>query len=233
MQRLKNILLVLASEAGSQSALDRAVLLAKKNMAYLTVAKIVPLRPRGADRIAETMSVSDAQEFAVQARRGELEKLIEPVQQCGIRVHAEVLSGTAFLEIIREVLRQKHDLVIITANDDGGLKRHFCCSTALHLMRKCPCPVWVMKPTQGKRFARILAAVDTDPYKSDTEHDAMNTKIMALASSLAEREQGELHIVHAWTMYGESLFRSSAGSHEGRGRGCLCSQRAPAAQTPA
>ena len=37
----------------------------------------------------------------------------------------------------------------------------FLGSTSLHVMRKCPCPVWVMKPAQGKRFARILAAVDT------------------------------------------------------------------------
>ena len=76
-------------------------------------------------------------------------------------------------------------------------------------MRKCPCPVWVMNSTHGNRFARILAAVDTDPYRSDMEREALNTKIMDLASSLAKREQSELHIVHAWTMYGESIFRSA------------------------
>jgi hypothetical protein len=28
----------------------------------------------------------------------------------------------------------------------------------MHLMRKCPCPVWVMKPTRRERFHRILEA---------------------------------------------------------------------------
>ena len=74
-------------------------------------------------------------------------------------------------------------------------------------MRKCPCPVWVMKPAQGKRFARILAAVDTGVTDLDTEHHALNTKIMDLATSLAEQEQSELHIVHAWEMFGESVLR--------------------------
>ena len=115
------------------------------------------------------------------------------------------------MEIIREVLREKHDLVIMTAEGDEGLKTRLFGSTSLHLMRKCPCPVWVMKPTQGKRFARIMAAVDLDPDESDTELDALNTKIMDLATSLAALEQGELHIVHAWTMSGESLLRGGLG----------------------
>jgi hypothetical protein len=33
-----------------------------------------------------------------------------------------VLHGTSFLQIIREVLRNEHDLVMITAEGRGGLK---------------------------------------------------------------------------------------------------------------
>jgi len=208
MQRFKNILLVDDADAGNQAALDRAVTLAKKNEAQLTVVRVVDQWPLQAHQFTEAMSLSDVHEFVVQAGRDQLEKLLAPVQQGGVRAGAKVLSGTPFLEIIREVLREKHDLVIMTAEGDEGLKARLFGSTSLHLMRKCPCPVWVMKPTHGKRFARILAAVDTDPDESDEEHDALNTKIMDLATSLAEREQGELHIVHAWTMFGESLLRS-------------------------
>ena len=67
------------------------------------------------------------------------------------------------------------------------------------LMRKCPCPVWVVKPGQHERYARILAAVDTDP--DDASKDALNRTIMELATSLAQLEQSELHVVHAWTLY--------------------------------
>ena len=125
MQRFKNILLVLPCEAENQVTLDRAVTLAKKNEAQLTVVKTVEQRPRETRRFARMMSVSGVHELIVQAGREQLEKLIAPVRQDGMRIDAKVLSGTAFLEIIREVLREKHDLVIITAGNSGGLKTRF------------------------------------------------------------------------------------------------------------
>ncbi len=209
MQRFKKVLLVLAPVADNQAALDRAVTLAKENDAKLTVVKMVGPRPREAREFAKVMSVSDVHEMVIQAAHEQLAELLAPVRMARTRVDTKVLSGTAFLEIIREVLREQHDLVIMTAEHEGGLRAPFFCNTSLHLMRKCPCPVWVVKPTPGKRFARILAAVDTDPHDSAVEHDALNTKIMGLATSLATLEQSELHIVHAWTLYGESLFRSA------------------------
>jgi universal stress protein E len=74
--------------------------------------------------------------------------------------HSKV--GTPFMEIIREVLRKKHDLVIMTAEGSAGLRERLFGSTSMHLMRKCPCPVWVMRSNKQKRYARILAAVDPD-----------------------------------------------------------------------
>ncbi len=60
-------------------------------------------------------------------------------------------------------------------------------------MRKCPCPVWVIKSTYYKQYTRILAAVDVDPY-NDEERNALNTKIMDLTPSLALLEQSEFHV---------------------------------------
>ncbi len=209
MQRFKNVLLVIGAQNGTQVALDRAVTLARKNKARLTVVRMVDQWPREARKFAELMAVSDVHEFVVEKGREQLEKLIAPIRPSGLHIDAKVLSGTPFLDIIREVLREKHDLVIMTSDNEERLKTRIFCSTSLHLMRKCPCPVWVMKPRQVRRFARVMAAVDTNPHDSNLEHDVLNTKIMDLASSLAEREQSELHVVHAWTMYGESIFRSA------------------------
>ena len=79
-------------------------------------------------------------------------------------------------------------------------------STDLHLLRKCPCPVWVVKPSAHKKDTRILAAVDPDPgVKANQE---LNRLILELASSLAAQESSELHIVHAWSMPYEARLRS-------------------------
>lgn len=116
-----------------------------------------------------------------------------------------MLLGTPFLEIIREVLLNGHDLVMKAAEHKSGAKRMLFGSTDLHLLRKCPCPVWIGKPGQMGRYARILAAVDPDPFNQ--ERDALNLKIMDVASGLAELEGSELYVVHAWEFYGESLLR--------------------------
>ena len=82
--------------------------------------------------------------------------------------------------------------------DEGratSIKENVFGATSLHLMRKCPCPVWVVKPTQKGSFKRILAAVD--PTDSDEKRDSLNPKILQLAASLSRNEESELHIIHA------------------------------------
>ena len=78
-------------------------------------------------------------------------------------VTAKVLIGTPYLEIIREVLRNKHDLVMKTAMGIGRLGELLFGSTATHLMRKCPRPVWVIKPGHHKKSG-IKAAIDPDSF---------------------------------------------------------------------
>jgi nucleotide-binding universal stress UspA family protein len=135
-----------------------------------------------------------------------LEKWVDFVRQRGVPVGGKMLYGTPFLEIIREVLRNEHDLVMTTAEGRGGLKDRLFGSTTLHLMRKCPCPVWVMKPSQAELPARILAAVDPAPL--DEGQHAINIKIMDLATSLARRQQCKLLVVHTWTFPAENSLRS-------------------------
>ena len=104
------------------------------------------------------------------------------------------------------MLRSDHDLVMITAEGRAGLRERLFGSTAMHLMRKCPCPVWVLRPTQPGWHTRILAAVD--PSSPDEESYAVNIKIMDLATALAQREQCKLVVVHTWTFPAEQSLRS-------------------------
>ncbi|NKQ37033.1 MAG: universal stress protein [Chloroflexi bacterium] len=142
------------------------------------------------------------QEQIAAAESHNFEKTIASIRQAGVQINGKVMSGTPFLEIIREVLRNEHDLVMIAAENEGGLKKMLFGSTTMHLMRKCPCPVWVVKPGQPERYTRILAAVDPTPH--DDMQNALNDKIMELSTSLARWERSELLIIHTWTVFGES-----------------------------
>ena len=135
-----------------------------------------------------------------------LDQVTASIQQAGVQVNTKVLHGTPFLTIIQEVLRNDHDMVMIAAEGRRVFKEMFYGRTSMHLMRKCPCPVWVMNPDQPKHYSHILAAVDPTP--SSEERDTLNIKIMDLATSLAHREHCELLVIHTWTFSLESHLRS-------------------------
>jgi len=165
---------------------------------------VVDKLPRDLQMLVPATPPADLQDMVLQDLQEQLERLVKPVRQRGLRLRVEALIGTPFLEIIRAVLHQQHDLVMLTA-EGRGLKQPLLGSTSLRLMRKCPCPVWVLKPGPHRRFERILAAVNPVPY--DEEHRGVNTKIMELATSLARLEGSELRIVHAWDVQGEEALR--------------------------
>ncbi len=71
---------------------------------------------------------------------GQLERLVEPMRKVDVAVNVRVLCGSPFIEIIREVLREQRDLVIMTAEGKPALGEFLFGSTSMHLMRKCPCP---------------------------------------------------------------------------------------------
>lgn len=148
----------------------------------------------------------DVQEYIIQEEKYDLDLIVASIQQAGVQVSSKVLFGSPFLEIIREVLRGGYDLVMIAAEGSSRLKEALFGSTTMHLMRQCPCPVWVMNPTQPDHYSHILAAVDPSP--SDEEADALNIKILDLATSLAHREHCELFILHTWSYPLESHVRS-------------------------
>ncbi len=75
----------------------------------------------------------------------------------------------------------------------------------MRLVRKCPCPVWVVK-YDSTDFKRILAAVDVGEENPETA--ALNKKIVELTHSLAQRERGEAHYLHSWRLEYELMLHS-------------------------
>ncbi len=117
-----------------------------------------------------------------------------------------MLVGTPFVEVVRDVLKGQHDLLITAAEEEKSPTAMLFGSTDLHLMRKCPCPVWIMKSSRRQRYARILAAVDIS--EDDQVEEGLNRLILDLAVSMAQLEESELDIVHAWSLYAERALRS-------------------------
>jgi nucleotide-binding universal stress UspA family protein len=135
-----------------------------------------------------------------------LNDTVDSVASDGVSIDTKVLVGKPFIEIIRQVLRDDHDLIIKCADADSGLREILFSSTDKHLMRKCPCPVWILKPTERQHYQRILAAVDQDP--EEPVKDALNRQILEMSTSMALAEYSEAHVVHAWEVFGERILTS-------------------------
>ncbi|MCZ7543180.1 MAG: universal stress protein [Anaerolineae bacterium] len=202
MQPFKNILIIVNDE--NTPALTEAATLARNTGARLTVATVVEKLSDYLPTAVKSASIQSLSENLIAARTEQLARMAAPLKDEGLQISVRVLSGTPFLEIIREVLRADHDLVMITPYEKGALRPLAFGSTILHLMRKCPCPVWAVKSPQG-RFSRIMAAVD--PVPADAERNSLNFKIMDIAAALARIEGAELHIWHTWVLYGEHLLK--------------------------
>ncbi|WP_456379370.1 universal stress protein [Thiolapillus sp.] len=214
MKRFKNILLVCDFELKQQTAVERAVALARQNESSLTLLSVVREGPANARMAIVFMPIQELLEQMIADHREKLDALVAHMHQLGVDARSEVVTGTPFLEIIRKVLRDGHDLVILAAEGKGGFKERLFGSTSMHLMRKCPCPVWVVKPAKKPRHKRILAAVDTTDEFPDHEQQSLNTVIMQLASSLARMDNSELHVVQVWSVFAEGYMEVRGGLSE-------------------
>jgi len=197
MQRFTNILFICDPLINALPALQRAVQLARTNEAKLTITNVRDELPGTLLKLQKTF---------IQSQKDELHSLLKDISTEGLDIKIQPLTGTPFLEVIKEVARNSYDLVIKPTEGRSGISSMLFGSTDLHLMRKCPCPVWIIKPSKRKRFQRILAAVDPDPQEKTNAE--LNTLILDLATSLAAQDHSELHIMHAWSMAYESSLRS-------------------------
>ena len=201
MKRFKNILFISDNHERGQEAFERAAELALRNEAKLTVIGVVKVSTLEALIGHKTVSLGDLQQRLINERSAQIEEAIAALSYDSLDVSSKVLLGGGFVEIIQEVLRNDHDLVIKAEESWVGRNTTWFGSSDLHLMRKCPCPVWIVKPMRGYRYEHILAAVDTDPI--DSKQDQLNHLIMDLATSLAQQEDSELHVVHTWNLQGD------------------------------
>ncbi len=203
MKRFKNILAVVDPARDQDEGLERAAELARENEARL--AAIVCLDdalPRGEGDVIRQAIVAGMTE--------RLAALAAPVRERGIEVEIRIVFGEPFLEIIRRVLRAQHDLVVKvahTAEFDSGFG---FASTDLHLLRKCPCPVWMIAGdgTGGDEPRRgVLACVN--PVSEDDRDNEVAATILELATSLAIRHGVPCHAVHAWSAPLEQIWAES------------------------
>jgi nucleotide-binding universal stress UspA family protein len=196
MQRFRNILLVHERRPRGRKARNRAVDLAARNEARLTLVEVADPVPSSGATYQTPGGEIDLQTLVARELESALQEKAAELSNGSLAVDSRVLFGNPFMEIMRQVHEGGHDLVLLTAEGDGGLKDHLFGSLSRHLLRKCPCPVWVVRPARRKKSIRVLAAVN--PAETHPSARNLDRTVLEMASSLARMYAGKLDIVHVW-----------------------------------
>ena len=189
--------------------LSAAADLAKRRNADLTVLSVIET-PAELGWIARTTgaSTNDITDRLIDERREKIDGLIS---QAGLNPKPKltVMVGKPFLEIIRHVIAHKIDLVVKTAEELPGVGRYLFASTDQHLLRKCPCPVWLRLRDSPHRIKSILATVDVNHTTANEPETlaGLNRRIIETAAHIATKENAALHLLHVWDALGEGLVR--------------------------
>ncbi|MEL6950191.1 MAG: universal stress protein [Pseudomonadota bacterium] len=198
MKRFANIALIVEPDADNKAALNRAASLAARNRAKLTVVAVAPeLGPIANDALREALA---------NVTREELRHLVSQAPNYLPDIHTQLIAGATPIDVIRAVVVHGYDLVI-KATEPTASAAETLGPFDKKLLRKCPCPVWLVRDAGPARYERILVAIDYRP--ENTGNDALNRQLLEMAASLASMEGARLHVTHAWRLQGEDTLRSS------------------------
>lgn len=106
----------------------------------------------------------------------------------GIDASFRVCSGKSWMELIRQAVREQHDLVVAGTRHLSEFRGFIMGSTGMKLLRKCPCPVWITRPRPDKAIRKVLVAHCLRP---------VGDSAMELGASMAVHQNAQLHVLHS------------------------------------
>lgn len=206
---IRKLLAVCAGAETDDRLLAAAAVLADRTGAHLVLFSVVETPPDARELArAANIDLSIAMDRMVVERRAAVLESAGRVLGDGPAT-VEIQVGKAFIEIIRHVIEGGFDFVLKTAEPLRGARRFVFASTDQHLLRKCPCPVWLRQPDAPPRVGKVLAAVDVDLEDAAEPETlaSLNAAVMQTAARLVPGKDAEIDVLHAWDAPGEGLVR--------------------------
>ena len=107
-----------------------------------------------------------------------------------------VWHNRPFEAIIRQVIENSHDLVIKGTHQHDKFKSVIFTPTDWHILRKCPCPVLLVKEHEWPQQGNILAALHVG--SDEAEHLSLNNTITKQAKNIAQLITANVHLVNSY-----------------------------------
>ncbi len=194
---LNKILVLSPPEDRASRALGLAGALAADRGVRVTLLRVLtPVPEPGAARQrAEAAAASTRlRDLLIEAETRQLEEAAGRLRSTGVDVRVEIDEGVPWQRVVDRVTREGYDLVVKAATGLVRSGRIFFGATALHLFRRCPCPVWVVGD-DARLPERVVAAVD--PTAGARRHHAAHA-VLDWSDWIAEWIDAPAHLVSAW-----------------------------------
>lgn len=199
MLNVKHILVALADPTVRNSAaVNRAGTLAKRTGATVTLFHSLYSPYVAGEQFYSPEALQKDIEGAVNARKRQLERLAKPLADDGIRTHVRCRWDYPVHEsIVREVMREDVDLLVIESHRHGAAARLVLSNTDWQLIRLCPCPLLLVKTSRSYDRPRVLVAVD--PLHAHSKPEDLDAQLLELGGDVADAFGGKLHAAHFYT----------------------------------
>ena len=197
MATYQDVLVVLDPSTEQQKALARAIELAEhtacKLTAFLSIYDFsyeMTTMLSGEERESMRQAVITDREIWIQ-------ELLQQARNKGIACSVKVVwHNRPFEAVVQTVTEHGYDLVIKGTHDHDVLKSMIFTPTDWHILRKCPCPVLLVKEHAWPEQGNILAAVNAGSEKAHLK--ALNQLIIRQAKAMAAMLNAKVHLVNAY-----------------------------------
>tara|TARA_B100002003_G_C14103325_1_gene530663 strand:- start:431 stop:1414 length:984 start_codon:yes stop_codon:yes gene_type:complete len=207
MGHYNNILCVITSISEQQALVEQALHVADSHQASLTLHLALESLPPNASLVMASFAYIDSQQSLKEEAGQRLQAMADKLNATE-RPATLVTVGKPYYDVIQQVMHAKHDLVISQAR--SGMSGFLFGADAMHLLRKCPCPVWLIHRETARNYKTVMAAVDVNYHYTRAENQTrrqLNEAVMVSAAEIALLENARLHIVHVYDAAPRHMLR--------------------------
>lgn len=169
----------------TRRAVEQALWLAQESRAKVTFFHVIKANPQTQEQMLRD-EPSPARDYflRVQAR---LDESASNAKEKGVEARTRIAFGRDWQETVREVCREKHELVVLGTRNRNLASRTLFGSFGMKLLRNCPCPVWITKSSASLHPKVIFVAHDLTEVGSGA---------LRVGASLAQSTSAQLHVLH-------------------------------------
>lgn len=203
----RHILCVMTDTHKQDNLIAQAIHIARSHQARLTIMLTLESLPPNARMVMESFSYLDSERSMEGTANDWINQQVSE-WSATYPVKGLVRIGHPFVDVISQVVKEDHDLVIKLSDSETGTGPFG--SNDMHLLRKCPCPVWVINGKRDEQYKSVVAALDLNyhyPKHEIATRKSLNLDILRHAMQISLLEFAQLHIVHVFDSVPENILR--------------------------